>query len=157
MHRPIGVVILAAVALVAALYQVYRLLVFLGIASFTFVGKSISFTEPQWGYAIWALILAAIWFYIAEGFWNVRAYAWMFGVIIAIFELVFASLAVLGSSTLEAETVPLLVSLIVLLYLFYPGVQAAFAASEISRLDSAAPPATPAAPAPPSAPPPAAG
>jgi hypothetical protein len=134
MHRPIGALILGAVAFVAGLYQLYRVLIFAGAVSFTFVGKSVSYNSIQWGPLLWALILAAIWFYVAFGFFSARAYAWMFGVIISMFTLIFSSLAVLGVSTLEAESVPLLISLIVLLYLFYPGTQQAFADSEVAHI-----------------------
>ena len=51
MHRPIGVTLLAIAAGLAGLFQVWRTLVFLGIASFNFVGREVSFPEPQWGQA----------------------------------------------------------------------------------------------------------
>ena len=36
-------------------------LVFMAV-NWTFVGKEVSFSSPQWGQVIWSLILAAIWF-----------------------------------------------------------------------------------------------
>ncbi len=98
MHRPIGVTLLAIGAGVAGLWEIWRMLVFLGIAKFTFVGKEVSFTSPQWGSAIWALILAAIWFWVAMGFWNVRGYAWSFGIFISLFTVIFGFFALLGSN-----------------------------------------------------------
>ncbi len=136
MNRPIGALILGAIACVAGLYQIYRVLIFAGAVNFTFVGKSVHYDSIQWGPLIWAGILALIWFYVAFGFFDARAYAWMFGVIISTFTLIFSSLAVLGASTLEAESVPLFISLIVLLYLFYPGTQQAFAESEVAHLNA---------------------
>ena len=50
--------------------------VFLGWVNLTFVGKSVSFPDPQWGQVVWSILLAAIWFWVADGFWNMRAYAW---------------------------------------------------------------------------------
>ena len=50
-------------------------------------------TIAQWGQAFWALLLAAIWFWVAEGFWNVRAYAWSFGIFISLFTLIFGFFA----------------------------------------------------------------
>ena len=106
MHRPIGVTLLAAAAGLAGLYQVWRILVFLGIANWNFVGREVSFTEPQWGQAIWALIMAGIWFWVAAGFWGVRAYAWSFGIFISMFTLIFGFFAILGgSATTESELV----------------------------------------------------
>ena len=174
MHRPIGVTILALAAGLAGLFEIWRALVFMGIASWTFVGKEVSFSDPQWGQVIWALILAAIWFWVAMGFWNVRAYAWSFGNFIAMFTLIFGFFAILGSSTLEAESAPIFLALIIFMYLNYPGVRDQFIKHEMSLLTpeqraamaqmqaanmaaaqgGGTPPAPPAAPpAPPAAPP----
>ena len=59
----------------AGLLEIWRAAVFMGWVSWTFVGKSVSFPEPQWGQVLWAILLAAIWFWVAAGFGNVRAYA----------------------------------------------------------------------------------
>jgi hypothetical protein len=186
MQRPIGVTLLAAGAVIAALYEVWRMLVFMGIVNFNFVGKEVSFNgNPQWGQVIWALLLAAIWLWVAAGFWNVRAYAWSFGIFISLFTLFFGFMALIFGSTVEAETVPWLLAGAIFLYLNYPGVRNAFMEHEMSLLTPeqraamaqvqaaneaaaaamrapgmapAAPPATPSAPptTPPTAPPPAA-
>ena len=103
MHRPIGVTLLALAAGVAGLFEIWRALVFAGVASFTFVGKPVTFTEAQWGSAFWAVILALIWFWVAAGFWNLRAYAWSFGNFISLFTIIFGFFALLGGSTMEAE------------------------------------------------------
>ena len=76
MQRPIGVTLLAIGSALVGVLEVWRALVFMGWVSWTFVGREVQFDDPQWGQVIWALILAAIWFWVAAGFWNVRAYAW---------------------------------------------------------------------------------
>jgi hypothetical protein len=134
MNRPIGVTLLAIGAGIAGLFEIWRTLVFLGIASWTFVGKEVSFSDPQWGQAIFAIILAAIWFWVAVGFWNVRAYAWSFGTFISLFTLIFCFFAVLGGSTLEAEFVPILLSMLIFFYLNYPGVQQHFVDHEMELM-----------------------
>jgi len=134
MHRPIGVTILAILAGVAGLLEIWRTLVFLGIAKFTFVGNEVAFPNPQWGQAIWAILLAGIWFWVATGLWNMRAYAWSFGIYISIFTLIFGFFAVLGASTLEAESAPIFVALIIFMYLNYPGVRNQFMEHEMSLL-----------------------
>ena len=134
MNRPIGVTLLAIGAGVAGLYEIWRTLVFLGIAKWTFVGKEVSFTEPQWAQAFFAILLAAIWFWVAAGFWNVRAYAWSFGTFISLFTLIFCFFAVLGSSTMEAEFVPILIATLIFFYLNYPGVQQHFVEHEMSLM-----------------------
>ena len=134
MHRPIGVIILAAAAGLAGLAQIYQLLVYLGILSFNFVGKDVTFPSAQWGPALWALIMAAIWFWVAAGFWNLRAYAISFGIFISLFTLIWGFFALLFGSSYEAQTIPWLLAGFVFLYLSYPGVQKPFYENEMSKL-----------------------
>jgi hypothetical protein len=135
MNRPIGVTLLAIAAGVAGIFQVWRILVFLGIAKFNFVGREVSFTEPQWGQAFWALILAGIWFWVAAGFWNVRGYAWAFGNFISLFTMIFGFFAIIGGNgTTESESLGWLLAIGIFFYLNYPGVQQHFAEAELARL-----------------------
>ena len=134
MQRPIGVTLLAVGAALVGLYQIWRALVFMGIVSFNFVGETVSFPNPQWGQVLWAFILAAIWFWVATGFWNVRAYAWSFGNFIALFTLIWGFFAVLFGSSVEAETIPWLLAGGIFLYLNYPGVRDQFYEKEMSLL-----------------------
>ena len=134
MSRPIGVSLLALGAGIAGLFEIWRTLVFLGIVNWTFVGKEVSFKDPQWGQAIFAILLAAIWFWVATGFWNLRAYAWSFGVFISLFTLIFGFFAAIGSSSLEAEFVPMFIALLIFFYLNYPGVQQKFVEHEMSLM-----------------------
>jgi hypothetical protein len=119
---------------IAGLFEIWRTLVFLGIVNWTFVGQEVSFKDPQWGQAIFAILLAAIWFWVATGFWNVRAYAWSFGVFISLFTLIFGFFAAIGSSSLEAEFVPMFIALLIFLYLNYPGVQQHFIKHEMELM-----------------------
>jgi hypothetical protein len=135
MSRPIGVTLLAIAAGLAGLFQVWRILVFMGITNFNFVGRTVSFTEPQWGQALWALILAGIWFWVATGFWNVRGYAWSFGIFISVFTMIFGFFSILGGfGTTESEIVGWLLSIGIFFYLNYPGVRNHFEQAELDRL-----------------------
>ena len=135
MNRPIGVTLLALGAGLAGIFEVWRTLVFLGIVNWTFVGQEVSFKSPQWGQAFWAILLAAIWFWIAEGFWNVRAYAWQFGIFISIFTVIFGFFALLGNAgTMESETIGWLLAILIFMYLNYPGVRNQFMEHELSLL-----------------------
>ncbi len=136
-HRPIGVTVLAVLAGLAALAEIWRMLVFLGIVNFTFVGKTVAFPEAQWGQAFWALILAAIWVWVAMGFWNVRAYAAQFGIFISLFTLIFGFMALLFGSSMEAESIPWLLAGAIFLYLSYPGVQQQFVEHELELMTPA--------------------
>jgi len=170
MHRPIGVSVLAALAGIAGLFEIWRTLVFLGLVKFTFVGNEVAFPTAQWGQALWALLLAAIWFWVAMGLWNMRAYAWSFGIYISLFTLIFSFFAILGSNgTTESEFVAMFLAIIIFMYLNYPGVRNQFMEHEMSLLTpeqraamekaqaanaaAAQAMAAPAAPAPPTTPP----
>jgi hypothetical protein len=135
MHRPIGVTLLAIAAGLAAIWEIWRTLVFLGLANFTFIGREVSFSEAQWGSALWAIILAAIWIWVAIGFWNVRAYAWSFGIFISLFTIIFGFFALIaGAGTMESETVGWLLAIGIFFYLNYPGVRDQFVEKEMSLL-----------------------
>jgi len=134
MQRPIGVALLAIGAGLAGLLELWRAAVFMGWVNWTFVGKEVTFPSPQWGQVLWALLLAAIWFWVAVGFWNVRAYAYSFGVFVSLFTLIFGFMAWLFGSTLEAETTPMLLAVIIFFYLNYPGVQKHFVDKELSLM-----------------------
>jgi hypothetical protein len=148
----------------------------MGITSFNYgFGESVTFPNPQWGQVLWSVLLAAIWFYVAAGFWNVRAYAWSFGIFISIFTIIFGFFSIIGGGlTTEFETVIWILALAIFFYLNYPGVRNHFVEHEMSLLTpeqraameqvnaanaaAAAAMAKPAAPQtpPPAAPPPAA-
>jgi hypothetical protein len=142
MRRPIGVILLAAGAGLLGLVNLYRMLVYLGILEFP-MGRNlpdgtdlgnVSFQTAQWGPALWALIMAAIWLWVAAGFWNLRAYAVQFGIFISLFTLIWGFFALLFGSSYEAETIPWLLAGFIFLYLSYPGVQKAFYDNEVSKL-----------------------
>jgi hypothetical protein len=137
MKRPIGVILLAAGAGLLALYQLYQMLIYLGIVNFDFVGKSVSYPEAQWGAALWSLLIAAIWAWVALGFWNLRAYAVSFGIFISLFTLIWGFFAILFGNSYEAQTIPWLLAAAIYLYLSWPGVQQAFVENERSRLTPA--------------------
>ena len=137
MHRPIGVTILAVLAGAAGIFEVWRALVFAGIVNFTFVGNTVSFSQVQWGPLLWAVLLAAIWFWVAAGFWNLRGYAWSFGVFVSIFTVIFGFFALLGGSTMEAESVGWLLAIAIFFYLNYPGVRDAFVQHEVALMTPA--------------------
>jgi hypothetical protein len=126
--------LLAGAAGLAGLYQLYLMLVYLGWVDFNVVGRSVTFPDEQWGAALWSLLIAAIWFWVAAGFWNLRAYALQFGIFISLFTLIWGFFALLFGSTYEAQTIPWLLAGFIFLYLSYPGVQEAFIRNEMSKL-----------------------
>jgi uncharacterized membrane protein len=134
MHRPIGVTILALAAGVAGLFEVWRALVFAGVASFTFIGKPSrsqrhSGVRPSGPSS--SRSSGSGW---PPGFWNVRAYAWSFGNFISLFTIIFGFFALLGGSTMEAESVGWLLAIGIFFYLNYPGVRDQFVQHELSLM-----------------------
>lgn len=134
MQRPIGVTLLAIAAGLAGLVQIWRILIFAGIVNWTFIGKEVSFPTAQWGQIFWCAILALIWFWEAVGFWNLRGYAWGFGNFIAMFTFIWGFFALLFGSSIEAETIPWFLALVIWMYLNYPGVRDQFVKAEMDRL-----------------------
>jgi hypothetical protein len=134
MKRPIGVILLTIGAGIAAVYQLYLAAVYMGWVNFPIGNQEVSFDEAQWGAALWSLLIAAIWIWVAAGFWNLRAYAVSFGIFISLFTLIWGFFALLFGNTYEAQTIPWLLAGVIFLYLSYPGVQQHFVASERSRL-----------------------
>ena len=134
MKRPIGVMLLAAAAGLATLYQLYLVLIYLGIVNFNIIGQEVQFDEAQWGAALWSLLIAGIWAWVAIGFWNLRAYAVQFGIFISLFTLIWGFFALLFGNTYEAQTIPWLLAGAIFLYLSYPGVQQHFIENERSQL-----------------------
>jgi len=73
-------------------------------------------------------------FWVAAGFWNLRAYALQFGIFISLFTLIWGFFALLFGNSVEAQTIPWLLAGFIFLYLSYTGVQAAFIKNEMSKL-----------------------
>ena len=118
MRRPIGVILLAGAAALAGLYQLYLMLVYLGWVDFNVVGRSVTFPDEQWGAAFWSLLIALIWFWVAAGFWNLRAYALQFGIFISLFTMIFGFFSTLASNTTtEFEMIGWLLSIAIFFYL----------------------------------------
>ena len=134
MKRPIVVILLTIGAGIAALYQLYLMLGYMGIVNCPIGNQEVSFDEAQWGAALWSLLIAAIWIWVAAGFWNLRAYAVSFGIFISLFTLIWGFFALLFGNTYEAQTIPWLLAGVIFLYLSYPGVQQHFVAAERAKL-----------------------
>jgi hypothetical protein len=69
-----------------------------------------------------------VWVYVwlVQMLWRVDPRAWMFLVIVTIFELTLDFLVMLGSSTWQDVSVSFLLNAIILIYCMLPGVKRAF-------------------------------
>jgi hypothetical protein len=134
LNRPIGVLALAILTFLQGLYMVYVTLIYLGWVSFELLGRTVRLPEAAWGQAILAGVLAAMYLAVSVGFWRVRAWAWIYGLLISGFNLFWLLISVLGPHvTLEAVIVPVLLNLAVLAYLYWPGTREAVYRSELGR------------------------
>jgi hypothetical protein len=122
--RPIGVTILAALAFIAGLVDVYHALQYLGILP-RFLGPIAFFGIDILG-AILYIVLAAIWIWVGRMLWQLNPQGWTFMVALAGINIIFAVLAVIGASSFGAQLPAILINAAVLIYAYSSGVKKAF-------------------------------
>ncbi|HEX6555476.1 MAG TPA: hypothetical protein VF026_22135 [Ktedonobacteraceae bacterium] len=127
-QRPLGVTILAILAGVAAVLSAINALQFLGIIPFFIVGAHAVRGYNFWYALMWGLM---VWVYIwlVQMLWRVEPVAWLFLVIVTIFELTLDFVAMLGGALWQDVSVSFLFNGIILLYVMLPGVREAFGTS----------------------------
>ncbi len=123
-QRPIGVTILAVLAAILAVLAAINALQFLGIIPF-FIGpvalRTFNFFYAlMWGLMVWVYV------WLAQMLWRVRPEAWLFLVIITIFNLILDFVVMLGRSTWQDVSVSFIINGIILIYCLLPGVKQAF-------------------------------
>ena len=128
--RPIGVTILAILAAVAAVLAAVNALQFLGIIPF-FIGpvaiRTFSlFYALMWGLMVWVYV------WLFQMLWRVEPAAWIFLVVVTLFEITLSFLAMLGSSTWQDVSVSFFLNGIILIYCMLPGVRTAFGTNAVS-------------------------
>src|SRR5881227_2024552 len=126
-QRPVGVTILAILAGVAAVLAAINALQFLGILPF-FVGP-VAFRTFNFFYAMMWGLMVWVYIWLVQMLWRVDPAAWLFLVIVTLFELTLDFIAMLGASTWQDVSVSFLVNGIILLYVMLPGVRNAFGTS----------------------------
>lgn len=123
-NRPIGVTVLAVLAGLAAIVAGYHTLQFLHILPFS-LGPVRFFTFDLLGALIWG-VLVLIWLWVARGLWGLDRQAWVFVSALALINLVFDFIAILGGTAWQAMLPALVVNGLVLIYSQLPGTKAAF-------------------------------
>ena len=132
-QRPIGVTILAILAAVVAVLAAINALQFLGILPF-FVGP-VAFRTFNLFYALMWGLMVWVYIWLVQMLWRVDPAAWLFLVIVTLFELTLDFIAMLGSSTWQDVSVSFLVNGIILLYVMLPGVRNAFRAESTPAVE----------------------
>ena len=125
-ERPIGVTILAILAGIAAVLAAIHALQFLGIFPFILGPSGYKFRYFSFWYALMYGLLVWVYVWLVQMLWRVDRQAWLFLVIITIFELILNFIAMLGSATWQDVSVSFIFNAAVLIYCMLPGVRIAF-------------------------------
>jgi hypothetical protein len=125
MSRPLGVTILAVLALIAAIPALFGGLALVGVATF---GTEVPVPDT-FMYAVGAgtLLYAGLSLVLAYGFWTTRSWAWVAGLALqAIGILTAVSQFANGERYLASMIAGLVLPVVIVIYLLQPRVKAAF-------------------------------
>ena len=123
-ERPIGVTILAFLAILGAVNALIYTLQMLHLLP-TYLGPIAFYQFSLIGAFFWGLLFF-IWLAVFRMLWEVQPQGWMFMVLIAIFNLIYGIICVLGGSSWEAMAPIIIISGLVLIYCLLPGTKQAF-------------------------------
>jgi hypothetical protein len=91
----------------------------------TYIGPIAFYQFSLIGAILWGF-LAFIWLGVFGALWVVHPQGWLFMVLIAGFDLMYALICVLGGSSWEAMAPMIIICSLVLIYCFLPGTKKAF-------------------------------
>jgi hypothetical protein len=123
-ERPIGVTILAFLAILGAVNALIYTLQMLHLIP-TYLGPIAFYQFSLIGAFFWGLLFF-IWLAVFRMLWEVQPQGWMFMVLIAIFNLIYGIICVLGGSSWEAMAPIIIISGLVVIYCLLPGTKQAF-------------------------------
>ena len=124
-NRPFGVTVLAIAAWAAAALAGVHVLQSLGILPF-FIGRFLTLEGFNlWSALMWALMVW-VWISVAQMLWKVSSEAWLFLVVVAIFELIIDFMYLFGKAEWSDVSVNFILSGLILIYCLLPGVKSAF-------------------------------
>jgi hypothetical protein len=124
--RPIGVTVLTVLAGLAAVLSGIHLLQALGI--FPYIIGPISIRDFSLWYALMWGLLVWVYVWLIQMLWRVDPAAWLFLLIITIWNLSVNFITILGSPTFSDVSLSFLVNGAILIYIMLPGVREAFEA-----------------------------
>jgi hypothetical protein len=123
-ERPIGVTILAFLAILGAVNAFIYTLQMLHLLP-TFLGPIAFYQFSLIGAFFWGLLFF-IWLAVFRMLWEVQPQGWMFVVLVAGLDLIFAIISALGGSSWEAMAPIIIISGLILIYCLLPGTKEAF-------------------------------
>ncbi len=122
--RPVGVIVLAFLAILGAINAFIYTLQMLHILP-TYLGPVAFYQFSLIGAAFWGF-LAFIWLGVAGALWMMHPQGWMFMILIATFDLIYGVICAIGGSSWEAMAPIIIISGLVLIYCMLPGTKKAF-------------------------------
>ena len=123
-ERPVGVTILAFLAILGAVNALIYTLQMLHLLP-TYLGPIAFYQFSLIGAFFWGLLFF-IWLAVFRMLWEVQPQGWMFMVLIAVFNLIYGIICVLGGSSWEAMAPIIIISGLILIYCLLPGTKQAF-------------------------------
>jgi hypothetical protein len=122
--RPIGVTILAFLAILGAINALIYTLQMLHILP-VFIGPVAFFQFSLIGAFFWGLLFF-IWLWVFRMLWEVNPQGWMFMMVLSLLNLVFGIINVIGASSWQAMAPIIIISGLVFIYCMMPGTKEAF-------------------------------
>ena len=123
MNRPIGVTILAILAVILAVLSGIATLRFLGF--FPFLGPLNLRIFNLW-YAFMYGLLTYVWIWLAKMLWDVEEAAWLFLAVITVFNLVIDFVIMVTGGDWYDVNVSVIINGLILIYVMLPGTRRAF-------------------------------
>lgn len=118
MDRPVGVTILAFLAVLLAFLNAIAMLRFLGFLPFLGVLDVRIF---NFWYALMYGLLAYVWTWVAQMLWQVDRQAWLFLAVITVFNLCLAFVVLVTGGSWYDINVTVIVNTLILIYIMLPG------------------------------------
>lgn len=126
LRPPVGAAILGFMALVAGVVDILHGLRYMAFV--TFGPASVGSGLFLWG--LFAFIVGVVWVAAAYAFWSTQSWAWLLGMIVAIFGLINAVLVLFDTGDFATGLAVALLPLVVLWYLQQPDIKRVFGVSE---------------------------
>ncbi len=123
MNRPIGVTILAILAVILAVISGIATLRFLGL--FPFLGPLNIRILSLW-YALMYGLMTWVWIWLAQMLWRVDPSAWVFLAVITVFNLTIDFVIMITGGDWYDVNVSVILNSLILIYVMLPGTRRAF-------------------------------
>jgi hypothetical protein len=122
--RPIGVTLIAFLAILAAVWSFVITLQMLHIIP-VFLGPVEFYTFSLIGAIMYGL-LGFIYLWLFRMLWDLQPQGWMFAVLLSVFNLIFDLISIIGATHWKALLPGIFLSAVILIYCMSPGTKQAF-------------------------------